>query len=120
MNSETQTEVRYVAAPAADPGPVIPVLIRNPLVALVSVLIGPILGLFRRRESPTAVVSPPPPSGPAPAASPLPWAPARDQAQGTRGSNNHASEGRTVAVRAYTRHAPAGRTAAQKGGQRHG
>lgn len=90
MKSDTQSEVRYVAAPAADRAPVIPVL-NNPLVALAAALINPLLGLFRR-ENPAEVEN---------------------------NNQKHASR-RAVSVRAHTRSAPAGRTAARKGGRSHG
>jgi hypothetical protein len=50
----TETESN-AAASAAGRELVIPVLQRNPLIALASALIGPILGLFKRRTPPPTV-----------------------------------------------------------------
>jgi hypothetical protein len=52
MNTTTTDNA---AATAAGQGLITSVLQRNPLVALGAALLGPIVGLFRRRSAPTAV-----------------------------------------------------------------
>jgi len=121
MKNATPTgQTGYVAASAADREPDHSALPRNPLVAIATALIGPLLGLFRRRGTPTAVESTrlehyrsTPISLTHPGRN-------KDQARITQGSNNDAPERRSVTVRAYTRSAPAGRTASRKGGCSHG
>ena len=117
---KTETETRYVAASAADQAPVIPVLTRNPFVAIATALIGPLLGLFRRRGTPTEVEKTRLEHY---RSTPLtPTRPGRleEHSRITEGSLNDAPDRRTVSVRSYVRSVPAGRTAAQKGGRRHG
>lgn len=118
MKNDPPTE--NVAAPAADPGPVFPVLNRNPLVALALALINPLLGLLRRRETPAAVEKTKLETYRSTPVAAVPSGRNKDQTRITQGSNKDAPERRSVPVRSHLRSAPLGRTAALKGGCRHG
>jgi len=117
---QNDTSTGYVAASAADREPTGSALPRNPLVAFATALIGPLLGLFRRRGTPTAVEKTKLETYRSTPVSTRPTGRNSDQAVIMRRSSGDAPERRTIAVRGYTRSVPVGRTAARKGGRHHG